>query len=103
MTPKELITDEMIEEEAESRYPVTRHISPESSPYVGAKKTFVHGAKWARDLLSTHTREVAEKAFEAGMKYMADYAYGRKMCDSPPYTSLPDKETYLNSLNPEGK
>ena len=42
-----LPTDEEIINEAEGRYPVKTHNNPDSSPYVGAQKTFIHGVRWA--------------------------------------------------------
>ena len=41
-----LPTDEEIEQEAELRYPVKRHVNPNDSPYVGSKKTFIHGCRY---------------------------------------------------------
>lgn len=38
---------EVIENEAECRYPVATHIFPNDSPYVGSKKTFIHGINYA--------------------------------------------------------
>ena len=42
-----LPTDDEIINEAEGRYPVKTHNNPDSSPYVGAQKTFIHGVRWA--------------------------------------------------------
>ena len=36
-----------IDEEAEGRYPVLTHNNPLVSPYIGSKKTFIHGVNYA--------------------------------------------------------
>jgi len=41
-------TDIEIEAEAESRYPVNTHMTPNNSPYVGSKITFTHGINWLK-------------------------------------------------------
>jgi len=46
------ITVEEIDKEAESRYPVTTHESADDSPYVGSKKTFIHGVNWVLNKLA---------------------------------------------------
>lgn len=39
--------NETILDEAEGRYPVKRHMTPDNSPYVGIQKTFIHGVRYA--------------------------------------------------------
>lgn len=90
-TQKEL-SDEMIETKAVNYFKGT---IADSYPF---QQGFIFGAKWARDFLSTHTREVAEKAFEAGREMEIRNNDGNTW-----YQKFPTFEDYLNSLNPEGK
>lgn len=93
MTEKVLITDEMINDEMENH-----------AHAVNWYDGFKEGADWTRkkvaELLSTHTREVAEKAFEAGRTIsLKDYNPDLKIGEHPlKYKSFED---YLNSLNPK--
>ena len=52
--------DDVIEKEAEIRYPVLGHSSPNKSPYVGTKKTFKHGCNFGANWQKEQTKALQE-------------------------------------------
>jgi len=88
-----IISEEAIEKEAEGRYPVNTHSQPNNSPYVGSKKTFIHGIRYAMYELSAKSSKQQE-----AIKQLEMLVSSQEELEKKDGCLTPTGVSYLNGL-----